>query len=267
MHDDAKNYYEVLEIPMDATPEEIHSAYKRAKNVYAEESLALYSLMTSHDCKSILNTVEEAYSILSVPNKKREYDRIRGYNQTHLENPPQLESIELTQVVQEQVEQKQAVNDNSIVSHLQIKEHIQREQHQSNMPTHNHEIGREREFNIARKNEVEVPKITALKRFSLTYDKDEEFEQEIENVTTFTGSFLKKIREYKNVDIVRMADMTKVSKTYIRYIENDEYEKLPALAYVRGFVYQYAKCLKLSPDLVATSYLRHIKSLKDGSTT
>ena len=58
-----------------------------------------------------------------------------------------------------------------------------------------------------------------------------------------------------------MSDMIKVSKTYIRHIEQEQQERLPAMAYVRGFVYQYAKCLKLTPDLVATSYIHHIKSL------
>ena len=72
---------------------------------------------------------------------------------------------------------------------------------------------------------------------------------------------LKKIREYKNVDINRMAEMTKVSKTYIQKIEQEDVTNLPALVYVRGFVYQYAKCLKLNPDLVATSYLEHLKSI------
>jgi cytoskeletal protein RodZ len=82
----------------------------------------------------------------------------------------------------------------------------------------------------------------------------------IEQTTLFDGAFLKKVREYKNVELIRMADMTKVSKTYLRHIEEENTEGLPALVYVRGFVYQYAKCLKLNPDQVATSYLGHLKS-------
>ena len=60
-----------------------------------------------------------------------------------------------------------------------------------------------------------------------------------------------------------MADMTKISKTYIRSIEADDFDKLPADVYTRGFVYQYAKCLKLNPDLVATSFIHHIRQLKN----
>ena len=84
-------------------------------------------------------------------------------------------------------------------------------------------------------------------------------EQEIEETEEFSGEFLKKIREYKQVTIPRLADMTKVSKTYLMNIEEEKLDGLPALVYVRGFVYQYAKCLKLNPELVANSYLARIK--------
>ena len=81
----------------------------------------------------------------------------------------------------------------------------------------------------------------------------------------YTGEFLHRVREYKKVTVERMAEMTKISKTYIRNIEGDEFSKLPADVYTRGFVYQYAKCLKLNPDLVATSYIQHLRELKNPS--
>ncbi len=107
-----------------------------------------------------------------------------------------------------------------------------------------------------------LAKLVAANRFSLEYETQPEFDLEIEQATEFSGEFLKKIREYKNVDLPRMSDMTKVSKTYIKCIEEETLENLPALVYVRGFVYQYAKCLKINPDLVATSYLFRIKTLQ-----
>ena len=108
-----------------------------------------------------------------------------------------------------------------------------------------------------------VTKAQAYQKFGLNYEPDSSFEQEIENCSEYTGSFLKKIREYKNVSVERMADMTKISKTYIRNIEEEDYVKLPADVYTRGFVYQYAKCLKLNPELVATSYVHHLKQIKN----
>ena len=113
------------------------------------------------------------------------------------------------------------------------------------------------------KNEVAVSKVQAYKKFGLSYNINSEMEQKIENCTEYTGPFLLEVREYKNVTIERMADMTKISKTYIRNIESDDFSKLPADVYTRGFVYQIAKCLKLNPDLVATSYIHHVRQLKN----
>src|SRR5690606_31645407 len=99
------------------------------------------------------------------------------------------------------------------------------------------------------RNEVTISKISAYKKFGLNYNPNSEMEQNIENCTDYSGDFLRRVREYKNVSIDRMADMTKISKTYIRNIEDDDFTKLPAEVYTRGFVYQYAKVLKLNPDL------------------
>lgn len=108
----------------------------------------------------------------------------------------------------------------------------------------------------------EVSQISAKSKFSLSFEIDTEFEKDIENCSSFTGDFLKSIREYKNVSIERMSDLTKVSKTHLKNLEGDEIGKLPADVYTRGFVFQYAKCLKLNPDLVAKSYMLHTKELK-----
>lgn len=109
----------------------------------------------------------------------------------------------------------------------------------------------------------QMNRLVAKKRYGLEYEQNTDFEKEIEQCSEFTGEFLKSIREYKKVDIPRMSDMTKISKTFIGYIENEDVEKMPAIVYVRGFVYQYAKVLKLNPDLVANSYLNRIKMLKE----
>jgi curved DNA-binding protein CbpA len=217
----AKNYYEVLEIPTDASPDEVHQGYIRAKNAYSQDSLALYSLMSKEECDSILELIDEAYTIISDPNKRKAYDQARGINQTVRTPAPER----------------------SFGNTVKLDEHIL-----------NQKTDTTTTCNMSKK--------LAKNRFSLDYEKNEAFEDEIEQATEFTGELLRRIREYKGVDIPRLSDMTKVSKTYLRHIEDEEVDKLPALVYVRGFVYQYAKCLKLNPDLVATSYIFKLKQLK-----
>ena len=96
MESERKNYYDVLEIEPNANPQQIENAYIRARNAYSGDSVALYSLMSRDECESILGQIEEAYSILGFPEKRREYDRLRGFNQSglaHIRNIDQIHTI------------------------------------------------------------------------------------------------------------------------------------------------------------------------------
>ncbi|HLE12526.1 MAG: hypothetical protein A2504_03600 [Bdellovibrionales bacterium RIFOXYD12_FULL_39_22] len=222
-----KNYYEILELPSNASQKDINEGYQKAKNAYSFDSIALYSIMTKAECDDMLHQIEEAYLILSSPQKRRQYDNAKGFN---LDNAPY------------------SISEPDFSTSSGISNPFS----QANAPG-------KFEVNQNTNNMKNITKIVATKRFTLDYEVNPDFEKEIEQTTEFTGSFLKKIREYKQIDIARMSEMTKVSKTYLLNIEDEDMALLPALVYVRGFVYQYAKCLKLNPDLVATSYIFNLK--------
>ncbi len=93
MDAERKNYYEVLEIEPNANPQQIENAYIRSRNAYSGDSVALYSLMTKDECDSILGQIEEAYSVLGFPEKRREYDRLRGFNQSGINTDRKVEKI------------------------------------------------------------------------------------------------------------------------------------------------------------------------------
>ena len=108
--------------------------------------------------------------------------------------------------------------------------------------------------------EQKISKLVANNKFALKYEVDPIFEKEISDSKEYTGELLKKIREYKKVDITRMADMTRISKTHLKNLEEENISNMPARVYIRGFVYQYAKCLKINPDVVASSYMDRVDS-------
>lgn len=267
MNLDRKNYYDVLELPPTCTQEDINNSYRRQKNSYAGDSVALYSLMTKDECEKMLELIEEAYSILSIPEKRREYDKVRGINIEQQLSPTQVEKQSISDPFgsSSNISSSESQRSNDLMS-MTMDHNSQNESFQyQNRDTYvNNEPSSDfvRQAEHSKKSSVDIPKVSAYRKFSLDYEVNPEFEQEIENCTEFTGPFLKTIREYKNVSVERMAEMTRISKTYIRNLEEENVEKLPALVYTRGFVYQYAKCLKLNPELVATSFLHHIKKLK-----
>jgi len=110
--------------------------------------------------------------------------------------------------------------------------------------------------------------VTSIGRCIEAYSMEQMIRQEAPSVVLISvcsveeEPFLRKIREYKNLDLDRLSDMTKVSRMYLQGIELEDFGKLPAPVYVRGFVFQFAKCLKLKPEIVANSYLARMKKLK-----
>ena len=257
---DDRNYYEILEVPANATFEQIHQGYQAAKNAYANESLAFYSLMTKDNCQNMMELVEQAYLVLSDPIKRKEYDQQRGLNITP---PPGPESsydkiyANSTPVSTPNPEASAAPFDSTpreTITDMMAQRKVA-EQQENIMATVTPST-------VSTSRETDITKLVAQKRFSLQYNVDPNFEQEIEQTTEFTGELLRRIREYKNVDLVRLSEMTKISKTYLRNIENETWENLPAPVYVRGFVFQMAKCLKLDPNMVANSYVARMKALK-----
>jgi flagellar biosynthesis protein FlhG len=84
----------------------------------------------------------------------------------------------------------------------------------------------------------------------------EELAHEIGPNTSFTGGLLRKVRESQGIDLEAIARYTKISQVQLHAIEEEQFGELPAFVYLRGFVQEIAKFLKLDPTQVARSYLR-----------
>ncbi|MGB8223767.1 MAG: helix-turn-helix domain-containing protein [Polyangiales bacterium] len=78
--------------------------------------------------------------------------------------------------------------------------------------------------------------------------------------TEFSGALLRAVRESQGTSLEQISERTKVGTNYLRCIEDDAYKSLPAAVYVRGFVSEVAKCLRLDPQQVSQSYLRRYKA-------
>jgi flagellar biosynthesis protein FlhG len=71
----------------------------------------------------------------------------------------------------------------------------------------------------------------------------------------YDGRALRRIRMSRGVELEEIASVTKINETYLRYLEEDRYLDLPAAVYVRGFLREYARYLKLDPRRVTESYM------------
>lgn len=92
------------------------------------------------------------------------------------------------------------------------------------------------------------------------YTLDQKFEDEIKIKTEWSGAELKKVREYKNLTLERLSEITKISSYYINAIEKLDCPNLPAPVFVRGYVSQISKTLGLDEKRVCDSYMKSFKS-------
>lgn len=184
-----QTYYELLEVNRGASTEEIRKAYRREKEIFNSDSVAIYSLLGSEELSRINFLMDEAYRVLTDETLRSEYNR-------------KLDGLEGKAV--------------------------------SGEPLGTSDI---RETRPVREEPVGIS---------------------FPNGFRFTGSSLKGIRESMGIDLKQISQKTKINRENLEYLEEERFESLPALVYVRGFIMEYAKALNLDPHSVADSYLQSL---------
>jgi flagellar biosynthesis protein FlhG len=75
----------------------------------------------------------------------------------------------------------------------------------------------------------------------------------------YDGRALRRIRLSRGIELEEISAVTKINETYLRYLEEDRYPELPAPVYVRGFLREYARYLRLDPRRVTESYMTRVQ--------
>jgi len=72
---------------------------------------------------------------------------------------------------------------------------------------------------------------------------------------SWSGPRLRRARLERGIDLEQIAKVTKISPTYLRCLEEEQFDDLPAAVYARGFVNAYARCLGLEPGRVVGDFM------------
>jgi cytoskeletal protein RodZ len=78
--------------------------------------------------------------------------------------------------------------------------------------------------------------------------------------TTYRGGTLKQFREKMGVDLKAISQETKINPRILQEIEEEAFEKLPPVVYLKGFLRAYAQSLGLDPPKVIEGYLQFLKA-------
>jgi flagellar biosynthesis protein FlhG len=121
---------------------------------------------------------------------------------------------------------------------------------------------RRRSYNLStfpETDEEETPRPSRLPVSQEQLMLQAELAREVHAETEFTGELLRKVRESQGVGLEEIASRTKITLAHLSALEEERYDELPAHVYVRGFVQQLARHLKLDSSQVAKTYLRRMR--------
>lgn len=68
------DFYDLLNLALDASPQEVEKAYLQAVATYHEQALASYGVLAPQERKLILDKIEAAFQTLAEPERRRAYD-------------------------------------------------------------------------------------------------------------------------------------------------------------------------------------------------
>jgi flagellar biosynthesis protein FlhG len=75
-----------------------------------------------------------------------------------------------------------------------------------------------------------------------------------------SGAALRKIREARGIELGDIAHRTKISERHLRAIEDERFGDMPAAVYVRGYVMEYARAIRIDVQKAVDSYLRRYRA-------
>lgn len=88
-------------------------------------------------------------------------------------------------------------------------------------------------------------------------------EPDIAPDTEITGELLRRLREARGIELLEISQRTKVGLGHLRSIEEERWSAMPAVVYLRGFLVEYARFMRLDVTQVTRTYLARHARLKE----
>ena len=203
-------YYELMGLDRGCTTLDINNQYEKLKRIYVSENTMLREVFDDEGLFIFNTLMDHVHKQLSDPELRREYD---------MEIDEHLGSLE------------ESFPETFILSDVV------------------------RRYNRSKKGPAKLIKKDVYGRDAekkkpaedLDFvDINEVFEKHVEDVVD--GVKLKQIREEAGISLKSIISSTKISSFIINAIENNEYSSLPAEIYVKGFLKNYCKAIKIRKE-------------------
>lgn len=230
------DHYEVLEVARGARHEEIERAFALVRGAYEGEALAAYSVIPPDEAKLWRERIDEAWRVLSDPAARTAYD----------------DALDAAYAPPDEEQDPFAGMDDGVAAEAAESAFAAAPAVRAPLP----EAPDAPPTSLAAAHATRPLRVEQADNERLLPPDLEAFEEGGEDEgAEWTGPRLRRARLLRGLEIDDVAGATKVNPTYLRFLEEERFDDLPAIVYVRGFVAAYARLLGLDPTRVAPAYV------------
>ncbi|MFI5399699.1 MAG: helix-turn-helix domain-containing protein [SAR324 cluster bacterium] len=283
----SQNYYDILGVGRQASAEEIRSAYEISRHTFRENSLATYSLFSDQENREILDLIAKAFQTLFNSESRRAYDAVLQLQEgeTPAAAGPGGRAGVAGNPATFSPGSHGARPGGAGLQGAAIRSRPEGEgarRATAPMPAgapirpENPRPGAAASFAALSPAARAVPAPTvstasptpplARPAVSAAVPKPAPVAQApaptaardelLQTVARFDGATLKRVRLSLGISLEDLAERSKIRRAYLEYIEEEDFQFLPAPVYVKGFVTLMANFLGLPAQRVADDYMQ-----------
>jgi hypothetical protein len=270
--------YEIIEISVDAPPEEVERACHRAAAAYGPGSLATYTLASAEETALLSSRIEEARAVLLDPSARARYDERIGVRpampslQPDRQPGPALVPPPAQASWPPPAAEPMAVQPRLVSPGLPVV--TPSSPPAEPVPAATAEVAQTPQVEPAPAVSAPsapppaapipltvpvTPGPIALTRPVAPILLEREVvaarELAVPEGSAWTGEMLRRVRESRGITVQQMAERTRITRHHLENIEQDRFTALPAPVYLRGIIMSLARELRLDGQKVARSYL------------
>jgi len=282
----SQNYYDILGVGRQASAEEIRSAYEISRHTFRENSLATYSLFSDQENREILELIAKAFETLFNPDTRRAYDAVlqgqegetpaaapggraaapgsqAALSQGYYGARPAAAGLQGSAIRTRPEGEAARRAPLPVPAGAPIRLENPRPGAAATPAVPSaaargapaHPIGTAAPAPPLAKPaaSLAVPKPAPVVQAQASNAARDEL---LQTVARFDGATLRRVRQSLGISLEDLAERSKIRRTYLEYIEEEDFQFLPAAVYVKGFVTLVANFLGLPAQRVADDYMQ-----------
>lgn len=270
-----QSYYELLEVPVTASGEEIRAAYQRAIQLYDADSVALYPVGDPTRVEELRQLLAEAVEVLSDPARRARYDQGLGSGNgvatVHRLEVEPSRAADLPPIAHGDASAWPTFLPRAQPAAISVTTELPAPAPAAMASAEEEGVasagsGRSPVFRralqsapvLAQESAIADAESTLAQIHAQVAHRSREPRargMEVSPDAVFNGELLRQIRKTKGMTVQVLADRTRISSRHLENVEADRYDALPATVYLRGMLMSIARELGLDALRVSKGYL------------